>query len=163
MIIEKMLNETPEQRAEKIINAHFGNRLTAEEHALVVQIWKAIYLSPEAKAISFETWHETVTPIWIKTYIPSLSQTQYTRKTGPPCALPFLLLPQNSSRNRAVIQFWNPLTTLDFHFLSRLPTLIKVFLKDVAKRDGVVRLTRGFFPDLPLPGDAGDGTLTKPR
>jgi tetratricopeptide (TPR) repeat protein len=56
-----MSNKTPEQRAEENVNANFGNRLTAEEHAIVVQIDKEIYYSPEAEGLSFETWREQLT------------------------------------------------------------------------------------------------------
>ena len=56
-----MSNKTPEQRAEETINAHFGNRLTAEEHAIAVKIFKEIYYSPKAEAFSFATWREQLT------------------------------------------------------------------------------------------------------
>jgi len=56
-----MSNKTPEQRAEEIVNTHFDNRLTAEEHAIAVKIPKEIFYSPEAEALSFETWREQIT------------------------------------------------------------------------------------------------------
>ncbi len=55
-----MSNQTPEQRAEEIVNHFFSTPLTIEEHTLAVQIAKEIAYEPESKALALGEWRERV-------------------------------------------------------------------------------------------------------
>ncbi len=55
-----MTDITPEQLVEEYINDIFGNRLTAEEHSLAVQIAKEIYYETASNAEPLAQWRERV-------------------------------------------------------------------------------------------------------